>query len=421
MDYQRIKNQTVSELKGKSQIYLASILAQMGIVETPENCTAYINANGGATIFVGQGFKKLSKADQIRTLIHEAYHLPQIAVKPFYDARQNTDAVMAKITTDQMREDFLEKKGSYLNWKNRCDNLGMDAEVNEYIEREFGKFDTGVVLPNNLPKWVESQDAAPKNGLEFGEYVQYAMDRKEPPKDEDGAGSGEPQPESPQSDLNPESWQGVLGPILDKATDKVMEHLEKSVTYDGADLKMFGASTGTDTLSLTRGKVPQKFIKELNHIRQKVRPRYESSERPGYSYGKLNRAFPNRDPRQGLLPGQITIDSKKSTKKIVVVLDSSGSCWNEANFKVGLAIANWYESRHMLAKMYCCDTELAAVSLDKKFKQVRGGGGTEFGKRHIDKICKDCGEDFDILYLTDEELDLSEANKCKTCHILKVV
>jgi predicted metal-dependent peptidase len=123
----------------------------------------------------------------------------------------------------------------------------------------------------------------------------------------------------------------------------------------------------------------------------------------------------------GLLPGATDYDTKKSTKKVIVVLDSSGSRWDDRNFKLGMAVAHWYEQRHMLTALYCCDTELAKVEFGQKKSQIRGGGGTEFGKRHIKQLTDKHGEDYAIVYLTDGDLDLSDARVQKTVFIVDIV
>ena len=298
----------------------------------------------------------------------------------------------------------------------------VDAEINIDLKNSGLELPDGAIYPQVLPEAVKTHGIPPTDVEEFGAYVQWCMDRLDPPESQE---QNQPQdgqgPTNGQSDLNPQSWQGVLKPILDKAEDAVAKYVEENITYDGKDIKDFGRATGADIVRLQNGKCPSKYAKQLREIHGKIRPKFKLSEAPDDSYGVVNLSYAARDPREGLVPGSQDVTMRRPTKKAVVVMDSSGSMWNEKAFKVSMAIAAWFEDRGLLEKLYCCDTELVEVKLGKKMKEIRGGGGTEFGKRHVDKICKGCGEkDFDIIYVTDEQLDLTEAKSVKTVHIVKV-
>jgi Zn-dependent protease with chaperone function len=86
----RIHRQAIQKLEDSSMYYLASILKRMSIQEVPTSEIAYVMNSGGATIFVGQGFKKIQSEEQMENvLIHEAMHIPQInaagELEPYYD------------------------------------------------------------------------------------------------------------------------------------------------------------------------------------------------------------------------------------------------------------------------------------------------------------------------------------------------
>ena len=427
MDVSSLKKSAVSKLKRDRNIYLASILEQMSITYTGRpGVVAYVIPTDGCTIFLGEEFTKYSREHQENILIHEARHIPQIAVKPFVDGTLSHEEVLKRIEDETLIGEFTDKKGpSYDRWKNKADNLGMDAESNEWLNKEGYELPDGCVYPGTLPKFCDIKAAAPDDGKEFGAYTQYAMDHLNPPEPPEQQEQQDGESQEGQGDglsnLNPKDWEGVLPSMLDEAEKAVREYAEKHITYDGKDISMYGSGTGSSVETLKRGTVPTKLQKILESIRRRVRPRIEQGQTQGYTWGKVNKAYPTRPVSMGLLPGATDYDTKKSTKKVIVVLDSSGSCWDDRNFKLGMAVAHWYEQRHMLTALYCCDTELAKVEFGQKKSQIRGGGGTEFGKRHIKQLTDKHGEDYAIVYLTDGDLDLSDARAQKTVFIVDIV
>ena len=117
------KSRAVNKLKNMKWVYVASILESMSISDTVENCVAYVKPQGGATIYVGKLYHTLPQEHRENVLIHEAKHIPQIAVKELIDMGLNADKAIAK-AKPEVREDFVSKTGAYLGWKNKCDNLG---------------------------------------------------------------------------------------------------------------------------------------------------------------------------------------------------------------------------------------------------------------------------------------------------------
>jgi predicted metal-dependent peptidase len=212
--------------------------------------------------------------------------------------------------------------------------------------------------------------------------------------------------------LNPENWGQVVQGIIERAEQEVLQKMDSNISYEGGDIDLI---KGIDTVKLKKGIIPAGIVQELNAIKNKMRPRYTKGETPEYKWGRTNRAFPGKD-----FPGMKKVKTKKNVKKAVVVLDSSGSMWDEKTFKTLLAVAHWFNDKKILAGLYCCDTELSKCELSSSWGEIRGGGGTEFDSSHINRIISDVGQEIDIVYITDGELDLTDARKCKDVHLVIV-
>jgi len=410
-----IKQNAMSKLRNNSMIFLESILARMSIshVEGSKNI-AWVKNEGGAIIYVGDKFLALSSEYQENVLIHEAMHIPQIEVaktiEPFYDYSK-------AFSKDFADEEFIQKSGNkFESWRNKCDNYGFDAEINEFIKENIGEMPDDIVYPGTLPKFCGTNVPSPTSGLEFIDYVQYCIDELDLPDEDENSQDGDESQDDGDSqgggisDLNPKNWEGVSDRIIEEAEEAVISEMSNSITYDGKDA---GFIKGINEKTLERGLLPNSLAPKLQKIKSKMRPRYEKGEQPIYSWGVKNKCFPGK-----LLPGMTKAELKKNTKKAVVVLDSSGSMWSDHNFKIALSVAHWFNDKKLLLGLYCCDTELSKCTLKSKRSEVRGGGGTQFGKRHVEEIVKDVGHDIDIIYITDGGLDLREARGEKDVHLI---
>ena len=93
---------------------------------------------------------------------------------------------------------------------------------------------------------------------------------------------------------------------------------------------------------------------------------------------------------------------------VVLILDTSGSMYDENMLKALVAVGKELIDQKKLAGAFCCDTELHEMTIGHVTK-VKGGGGTVLDNSHVNQIM----EKFDvsklaILYVTDEEVDLRE-------------
>ena len=408
-----LKKECESFFRSKGDLYLANLLAYCDIQERPnQEGLACITPDKYPTIYLSKDFSTLSRLEQVAVIAHEVSHIPQIKIlnliRPLYDYTKAQD----KLEGDRLLEFMNRDSKMFKQWRAKVENLGMDAEINQDLKKKYYTLPEGLVYPNNLNKFCDSKTPPPKQGLEFLYYNQYCVDELDiPEEDQDSQGGGD-------SNVNPEDWEEILDPILEGALDKTIEDIKEGKTQSKSDAekaKQVGDSVGIDMMKIKPNRVPYHIEVKLKEVKRKLKPIRGVKNIPTYTWSRRHKAFPGKQ-----FPDLKTTPFIKRTEKVVVVLDTSGSCWDEDNFNLGVGVAKWFDDLGLLADFYCCDTKLRRVGVNKKFRSVSGGGGTSFTRSHVDAIIKDVGEDISILYLTDGELDLTDANSRKDTHVMVI-
>lgn len=414
MSIRILKEQVANVLRRKGLTLLIKLLAAVRFEIVTMDIVAGIRIDedeGCIICSIGSRFGEYSRLDQRYILVHELMHIIQIL--DFNTEKGNLDytVVKEKIKDNpKLVEDFETKGPLYDRWLHKCANYGMDAEVNQDIERVFDWHNEQIIYHNTLPKFIRSEDPHPPPDLTFMPYTQWVIDRVVPSEEEEGCSgcNGVPMKLTPRQ---VRILEGVLKKVIEQAkADK--EHVKLSKKAEELLEKMCGQLHLTDVREVVEG-LP-KDEGQLRKILCALRSVFSNNKSRAYSWGRLNPSYPTKR-----LPGYRETKFQRIGKKAVVVVDSSSSM-GEQELAEGVRIARWFEKQNALAVLYSCDTELTPFKLSKSKTVLEGGGGTEFGRRHVEQIVKEYGQDIDVVYVTDGKLDLSEARAMKTVHLVVV-
>lgn len=377
-----------NRLKSNNYNFLANLLLFIKVEKVDKDCVAYVKHGGSLTIYTGIQFEEFSQEERIAVILHELLHMPQIQI------------------IKELRLKYKNHEKFNKRQMATIENYGLDASVNRDINNmQVFKLPDSAILPSNLNIASGTDKPPPNDNLEELQYIQYVIDNL--PEDDGEGNVGEGEGEDCEGEELKEALKGAL--------DKLEQEIKEGKVAPSESDKKFGIGLGSDLLKVfkKKGKLPNDIVKQLESVKKKLKPIRGTKTVYAYTWGRRHKAFPSKT-----LPATLKQEFIKRTEKVVIVMDSSGSCWNETNFEVGLRIVDWFKERGLLAGFWACDTELSKVIEGQLFCEIKGGGGTEFGKRHVNQIVDDVGEDVSILYITDGELDLSDANKRIDTHVL---
>lgn len=406
MNINLIKKQLIDTLEGKGIHFISNLLRLCNVKATDEDTIAYVKTNDNSlTIYTGKQFEELSYFEKQGVLLHEVLHIPQLKEMSCFTF--DYSKLEAKLEGDVLIE-FQKRENLFLLITNTLNNYGLDADVNTTVQKLGFILPEGCITPENLSEAIKANIPAPKRGEDFVTFVQYCFDEAdvEIPPLSSGSGDGEGE----LSDIDPD----ILDSLIEEATKRAVEQAKKG-DQNEEDAKLCGRVSGKNLMKVKQEiQLPRDIVKQLEVVRRRLKAIRGDKEVFAYTWSRRHKSFPNK-----VLPRLQKEKFIKRTEKVVIVMDSSGSAWSNRNFELGVAIVNWFEKQNLLGSFWCCDTELFKVEKDKRnYNEVVGGGGTEFNKRHVEQIVKDTGEDISILYLTDGELDLRDANDRKDTHVL---
>jgi hypothetical protein len=247
--------------------------------------------------------------------------------------------------------------------------------------------------------------------------------------DEHRWGDGDENDEGSGGAGESEEGEGDLKLRRQRRIDQAM----REAVYAGKQMagKMAGCHAGDMAIFVKETDSPnKKLIQMLSKIRSKVKtlsdkPAYELSWRVTRSRGGF------------YLPTERESQGKKKRPAVVLVLDTSGSMWDEETLTASVSVGRGLMKSGKLAAMYQCDTEISRCDNQLSSPsgkgsgkvQITGGGGTDLSPRHIKQIREDLASSskgkrrrggntsylsssntalLDIVYVTDGYVDLSE-------------
>lgn len=160
----------------------------------------------------------------------------------------------------------------------------------------------------------------------------------------------------------------------------------------------------------TNASLHSKIQKILEKMKIKFIRIFAESNSKKYTFQKLNRLF----AEHSYIPGKMKETRPKP--QVVLVMDTSGSCYNRQYINQMLAMARLLHKQEKLAALYFCDTELhkADFASSRKEMAVIGGGGTELSVEICEDIMKreSLREGWELVYATDMQCPgLAEAMK----------
>lgn len=179
------------------------------------------------------------------------------------------------------------------------------------------------------------------------------------------------------------------------------KHMEHHAGVGAGDRILIGDSTT---------HLNSKIKAALEKIRIKFVRLFAESNVTKNTFNHINRLFSDLS----YIPGRMK--ETKPRPQVVLVMDTSGSCYNAQFMNQMLSVARKLHKEDKLAALYYCDTELhkAEFTSARKEMDVIGGGGTELSV----SICLEIQEreglrkGWELIYITDERCPgLEEATK----------
>lgn len=263
----------------------------------------------------------------------------------------------------------------------------------------------------------------------LAEQINDGTDPNSPPQPKPGR--GKPQPGQGQGDGQPEDGEGGEedgeGDFIDDLMDGLEDFDQHDFGADGSPEKreeaerrirdalrraeeegkwmahkagVQAADSGMMGDSLT--SLNEKMRKLMDAIRIKFVRLYAPTNNKLHSYKHINRLF----SEVRYLPGKIR--EEKPKPQVVLLVDTSGSCWNQTYFNQYAAFARHLDKQGKLAAMYCFDAELHRIDFNGRAKNVefKGGGGTVLRKEDFEQVLKDLNlkRNVEFVILTDEEI-----------------
>jgi hypothetical protein len=437
-------------------------LALLGCCE--QTLTAEIPSIMGITnvgkleIFIHPLALKLAEEDidaYTACIVHEMHHLVQIPslgdifkVIELYPFKAEYKRLQAAASTQEAKDKWQKAidamddetpNSTAGKLKRMVSNTGMDAAdnaivdtlypgkiavINSFLKEVFipavskkdlteeEKEKIGAITPASLSKTIEKD--LPKDSDWFFyvyEYMEWLAKQQNKDQDPDSppeviplpscGADGHDEHDFGDDSTKEEEAEGRrrISDALEKARAEA-EILAHKAGRTAADVAFIGKEEALDS----------RLESVINQIKVKFCRLHSPSAEEELRFERINRIWPDSD-----LPGYMTLD--KPNPVVALVLDTSGSMWNDKTLNQMIAIGRKYFKRNMLSGFYCCDVELTPIQPDSSFRDVplRGGGGTVFGPKQLEQIIEDLKpgrKKLDIIYATDEEVyGLDEAKK----------
>jgi predicted metal-dependent peptidase len=322
---------------------------------------------------------KLTPIQQVGVLAHEIWHINQIA------------------SLASLSREFIHKYGQALN-------VAMDAAIHESLDKLIPGFSDSLGAIN-VPKLNKDLDLKMQREQSFVYYFMQLLEAADKLPENNGEGLGDCAGE----DAFSQASVAEAKELADYSAER-----GRVLASKAAGNRAFGMDMQVDKA----GMLAERYRTILSRIKGTMAA-LDAKKVNIYNWSTFNKRLPS-------FPGNSTL--RPVTGKVVMVLDTSGSmCAPEILNQLWHSL-NYFRKQGKLFQVYNCDTELYRTT--EKPDTFKGGGGTVFDSTHITSILKDLegntlskksGQLPTVVYVTDGEVDLTNAMADKRIHFVPVV
>lgn len=295
--------------------------------------------------------------------------------------------------------------------KQAC-NIGMDVAVNQDCVELFGLATKETIEDflnednenkENQKKLVTIERLSERCGYEIAkgmEWVYYANEYiKAISNDIDDPDDS---PKEVFIQLGDHSGHGSLS--SDEETQSVAQRTsDMTVARSKREAKLnaekAGTELGSDMLTTASVQIDKRMKTLLDGLKFRLKKILYPSPEEQYTFAKNNRMWPQYN-----LPGTESV--MKAKPSVVVVIDTSGSCWTADMLNQMMAAAKHFHKKGLLASVWGFDMTIVEIPFSgSRPVTVSGGGGTMWGVTFVDDILtKLKRKKIDLVLLSDMEI-----------------
>jgi hypothetical protein len=323
---------------------------------------------------------------------------------------QKAQRMAQKATTQNTKQRWIDWADSLADTKNpgtrklllQACNIGMDVAVNTDGVKLLGAdgmnsvdaFIKSRVEPEEIEKILKQNGGfigcVTKSRLEAllgwplredAEWVYYANEYLKK-TGEDGEGE-DPDEDAPRY-VSMDSHDGIGALSDDEATQTESQHTTQRACARAEDEAVFrskkaGREMGDAAFTARHLKLDRKVQKLLDAMKFKIKACLKPSPEEQYTFQRDNRLWPGKG-----FPG--TENIMKPMPAVVLVIDVSGSCWEERWLNQMVAAGKHLLKKKTLASMWSFDTGLDPIDIAQPNVVLRGCGGTVWQTDFTDRI-----------------------------------
>lgn len=337
-------------------------------------------------------------------------------------------------------QDILDANSGKLDFKVLSELMKMNVHVQtvDSLEDMFRNMDHYQPTLNRSTEWLSLSDEYAKW---FAQQIDENIEANSPPKSKGSPqGGGTPGDGEPGEEGEGDEFDQLMGDLeeLDShdlggdgsdpqkredAERRIRDALRRAEEEGRIMEHRAGAGAGDrEMMGDSTSKLNDNIKAALEKIRIKFIRLFVESNAKRNTFNQINRLF----SELSYIPGKIK--ESKPRPQVVLVMDTSGSCYNQQFINQMLAVARKLSKENKLAALYYCDTVLHKVDFQSSKKEmgVIGGGGTELSVPICEEIQAKEGlqNGWELVYITDEYcpgLAEAKADKRWKIHIINIV
>jgi len=443
-EFEQLRAEFCAHLAGKQQFFALALLSTC-VLEMHDNLPALagILVEKQPVLKVNSKLLSAPRCVQFFVLHHELRHIPQIVdidamqkmidvtpltLKGVKDSPKLRQQILNCVLDAALHEDLqvlypgvLEQVNTFLRettpmpeheWEsNRKQLIAMNlAEEDTELTESLVKQVIGGQQVSRYNTFKDFNQVAEGVGVEpfqiAPSYVAWLATWVD-------AQSGEGSGEGEAGQLDEHSFQ-------EGAEGEAAESARRAVEQATVEARRMAHVAGTSCADIPRealvGKLADKTRRLLNAIRSRTAFLSKKNTDNRYTYNKVNRSFSETD-----LPGRIK--TPKPTPQVILILDTSGSMFEQAVLDKLVSVAATLEGQGKLLATYCGDTEYSRVAVVGTKVKVVGGGGTSLYPADLAKMRAEVAgtRKVEFLYVTDEQCcGLQESKQTHKLHIVNI-